>query len=131
MNIVFLNSLAIPAASCQSTNLSKEPLQSTYDLLPDSSREEMRRYHKDNGQDTYYHEARIILMLKSQTLISGKPGVVVIVSDMLSGPGQKILLLQAFFLLMRTAVQAIGLAGQSIRLSAISSERSTSTSSAL
>ena len=66
-------------------------------------------------------------MLKPQTLISGKSGVVVIVSDMLSGPGQKILLLQAFFLLMRTAVRAILLEWLSRAPSAISSEKATST----
>ena len=66
-------------------------------------------------------------MLKPQTLISGKSGVVVIVSDMLSGPGQKILLLQVFFLLMRTAVRAILREWLSRVPSAISSEKATST----
>lgn len=74
MNIVFLNSLAIPAASCQSTNLSKEPLQSIYDFLPDPSREQMQCNHEENGKYTDYHKARTVLMLIRKTLMPRQTG---------------------------------------------------------
>ena len=61
---IYLLSFAILRASDPAAYPGKDSLDSGYDLLPDSSREEVENNQKEYGEDAYYHKVRMILMLK-------------------------------------------------------------------
>ena len=66
---IYLLSFAILRTSNPVAYTGKYSLKSGYDLLPDSSREEVENNQKEYGDDAYYHKARMILMLKSLILM--------------------------------------------------------------
>ena len=57
---IYLLSLAILRTSDPAAYPGKDSLGSGYDLLPDSSREEVENNQKEYGDDAYYHNPNLI-----------------------------------------------------------------------